>query len=748
MSRITHVGRTLNEISPELREVQRLSTEAPNVILIVLDDLGFADFGCYGSDIATPRIDEIAQQGLRYNRFHVTAVCSPTRACLLTGRNHHAVGMGILPDMPFGFPGYTGRIPQSAATLPRLLRDAGYSTFAVGKWHLTPRYEQNPSGPFDRWPLGLGFQRFYGFLSGATNQWTPNLVCDNGFIDSPQSPSGGYHLTEDLTNHAIRFIQDQQQNSPDMPFFLYFAPGAMHAPHQVARRWFEPYRGQFDYGWDVMRRQRFLRQVRSGIVPQTTVLTERPPWVLEWEGLSEKERNLYARQMEVYAGFLTHTDAQIGRIIDFLSTIDVMHNTLLIVLSDNGASAEGGPCGQLDTESRDVETMVQRLDDFGGTRSFNHYAWGWAWAGNTPFKLWKRYSWLGGVRVPLIIRWPKTISASASGQVRMQFCHAVDLMPTVLDAARINPPSVLDGVSQKPLAGVSLLDTFSSADCVAAARTQYFETTGSRSIYHDGWKATTDHIDNHIIAERQLMEGSDSFDSDRWALFHVEEDFSESRDLARDFPDRLRQMVELWWHEAGRNEVLPLMDGLLGANYLSAMEPPPHPGRRRYIYLPHGGPIVTPPLDGGFRFVAEVCFPRGLRPSGVLCAQGDRHGGWACYILDARLTMVFVFGERKCELASEAAISNLIGQHKIEVCYHPHAGGDGSAALRLDGRKLSAGLVRGNRHQVWRATSPGQGTLLIGRDNGTPVSDDYEPPFPFSGQIQRVVLELACYASS
>ncbi|HSS10704.1 MAG TPA: sulfatase-like hydrolase/transferase, partial [Acidimicrobiales bacterium] len=345
MPKRARIGRTLAESTPAFEPRPTPRAGAPNVVMIVLDDTGFAQLGSFGSDIATPNIDRLAAGGLRYNRFHVTSLCSPTRACLLTGRNHHAVGMGFLSDLPMGFPGYTGRIPKSAATLARVLRDAGYNTFAIGKWHLTPRWELSASGPFDRWPLGLGFERYYGFLAGDTNQWTPDLVSDNGFVDPPARPQDGYHLTEDLAERAIRFVLDQQHATPEKPFFLYFATGAMHAPHHVGKEWIERYRGHFDDGWEAWRRQTFARQQDLNVVPAGTSLTERPAWVQAWDSLPADERRLFARMMEVFAGFLTHTDAQIGRILDFLETIGALDNTLVILLSDNGTSAEGGPLG-------------------------------------------------------------------------------------------------------------------------------------------------------------------------------------------------------------------------------------------------------------------------------------------------------------------------------------------------------------------------------------------------------------------
>ncbi|MGE0304391.1 MAG: arylsulfatase, partial [Acidimicrobiia bacterium] len=474
--------------------------------MIVLDDVGFGQLGCFGAPIATPHIDRLADAGLRYNNFSVTAVCSATRACLLTGRNHHKVGMGALPNTPMNYPGYIGRLPRSAGTVARVLRDAGYNTMAVGKWHLTRQHEETAAGPFDRWPLGMGFERFYGILDGMTNQWTPELVHDNTVIEQPTTPQEGYHLTEDLATQAIRMVQDQQQAAPDKPFFLYFATAAGHSPHHVPASWVEPYRGTFDDGWEATRRETFARQLNLGVVPAGTTLVERPPWVQPWEEISQDERRLYARMMEVFAGFLTHTDAQIGRIIDFLTTLDVLDNTIVMLLSDNGAGGDGGPRGMIDFADRDsdIAERIAKIDDLGGFKTFNNYPWAWAWAGNSPFKLFKKYTWLGGVRVPLIVRWPGGIPRAEHGHIRGQFGHAVDLMPTILDAVGISAPEILDGVTQDSIDGASLLPTLSSSTAASPRTTQYYEMKGSRALYHDGWKVTTNHVSNEAI-ERALI---------------------------------------------------------------------------------------------------------------------------------------------------------------------------------------------------------------------------------------------------
>lgn len=725
------------------------SANGPNVVLIVLDDLGFADPACYGSEIATPHIDSLAQNGLHYNNFHVTAMCSSTRACLLTGRNHHAVGMGSLANAATDFPGYTGRIPRSAATAARLLRDAGYNTFAVGKWHLTPPHELTAAGPFERWPLGMGFERYYGFLNAWTNQWTPDLVCDNGFVDQTVAPDNGYHLTEDLASHAIRLVQDQRNAATDKPFFLYFATGAPHSPHQVTDKWVERYHHRFDDGWEALRKRTFLRQQKLGIVPPGTTLTERPPWVPPWETLSADERLVFARQMEIYAGFISHADAQIGRVSKAFVDMGLINDTLLILCSDNGASGGGGPYGFFNFSHRypsaNVPQMRERLDDLGGFAADNHYAWGWAWASNTPLRLWKCYSWLGGVRVPLVVHWPRSIPKDNLGEVRSQFCHAIDVMPTILDVCGIDTPETIDGVSQQPIDGKSFAPTFSDATSPSPRDTQYFEMKGSRAVYHAGWKATTDHIDGTQPADRDLITGSRNFDTDRWSLFHLDDDFSEARDLATLDPERLRQMTELWWHEAGRNRVLPLIDGWAGREVATAArQAPPHRVPRRYVWVPSGGPIVTPVLAAGFRITAHIEVPSDRDAvHGVVFAHGDWRGGWACYLIDGRVVVTFNTTNANGtldQIVTEDCLS--AGHHRLSLSYRPSEGHRASAELCIDDRVLE--------HRSVPFPLPGEfigsrfrPELRVGNDHGFAVCDDYKVPFPFSGRIHRLELQVA-----
>ena len=711
---------------------------APNVLVVVLDDTGFAQLGCFGSAISTPHLDRLATNGLRYNRFHVTALCSPTRACLLTGRNHHAVGMGYLTDIPTAHPGYSARIPRSAATLPRVLRDAGYNTMAVGKWHLVPGGERSHAGPFDRWPLGLGFERYYGFLQGDTNHWSPNLVRDNHYTDPPRGPDDGYHLTEDLADSAIRYVHDQQQAAPDRPFFLYLSLGAMHAPHHVAPEWVEPYHGRFDGGWERERASTFARQLELGVVPEGTVLSERPSWIDDWDALGPDERRVYARFQEVFAGFLTHTDAQIGRLLVSLDTVGALDDTLVMVVSDNGTSAEGGRTGTFNEHrfplglSDSTTQNLARLDEIGGVRSYNHYPWGWAWAGNTPLRLWKRYTWLGGIRTPLIVHWPRGFDAR--GDVRGQFVHAVDVMPTVLDACGIDAPTEVDGVTQQLVDGASFRSTFDDADAADPREVQYFEMLGSRAIYCDGWKATTDHVSKGVADEERLLEGSRDFDQDRWELFALGADFAEARDVAAQHPDVLARLQDVWQAEAERNQVFPLVDDLVG-RFTDLLESPNPPGSR-CVYRPQGGPVPDdsiPRLFGGFRLTATVDVPHD--PAGILCALGDWTNGFAFYVREGRLVFALNRAGDLRVVRGRAQVHE--GVHDL-VCQFG-AAPEPAMTLLHDDEVVASVALDVSMPLAWQH---GGTALTLGYDRGLPVCDEYAVPFGWNGELHEVVIEV------
>lgn len=707
---------------------------APNVLVVVLDDVGFAQLGCFGSTIATPHLDRLAEQGLRYNRFHVTAVCSASRAAVLTGRNHHAVGMGVTEEAALGFPGYTGRIPQSAAMLARILRDGGYNTMSVGKWHLAPKMDYSAAGPFRHWPVAMGFEKYYGFLGAETSQWAPELVRDNTHVEPPATPEEGYHLTEDLIDESIRMIQDQQQAEARKPFFMYLAPGAAHAPHQVTEEWIEPYRGQFDEGWEAWRERLFARQVEAGIVPEGTVLTPRPEWVPDWTTLSDDERRLYARYMEVFAGFLTHTDHQLGRLFTWLEDRGIADNTLIMVLSDNGASAEAGPHGTLNEAAgwlghqEDVAAAIERIDDIGTHDAYNHYPFGWAWAGNTPLQLWKRYSWLGGVRTPLILNWGDRVQTP--GAIREQFSHAVDLFSTVLDAAGIAVPDQVDGVTQQSVDGVSMLPSIDAPDAAEHRRLQYFEMMGSRGLYCDGWKAVTNYVANQF-GERDVLPGSHDFWTDQWLLFNLTDDFAEAVDVAADHPDVVRRLEEMWWAEAGRNQVLPLFEFPESMAY---MHPGAYPAPQRVRFTPGGSQVhdsQLPPTFGGFEVRALVDVPD-AGAEGIITAIGDRHGGWGWYLLEGRPVATFAMFDGPVRLAGEAPLAP--GRHELSLQYVP--GLEPRVVLVVDGVEVDAAPLPGLFFFPNLSTA-GIG-MFVGRDRGLALDHDYTPPFAFTGDLIEV----------
>lgn len=735
---------------------ERPRSQRPNVVVVVLDDVGFAQLGAFGAEIHTPNIDALAAGGLSYNRFHVTSICSSSRAALLTGRNHHAVGMGSVADVAHDAPGYTSRIPKSAACLPRILGDAGYHTIAIGKWHLTPNGERGQAGPYRQWPLGVGFDRYYGFLRADTNQWTPNLTCDNHAVDPPRRPDEGYHLTEDLADRAISYVLAQQHDGPERPFFLYFAPGAMHAPHHVTQEWVAPYAGAFDDGWSRMRDRIFDRQLAQGIVPAGAVLPEQPSWVPDWDDLDPDRRRLYARMHEVYAGFLTHTDAQIGRLLSLLDEIDELDNTIVIVTSDNGASAEGGVDGAVNEHNftmrlaEDPAANLAALDEWGGRRGYYHYAWGWAWAGNTPLRLWKRYAWLGGTRTPMVVHWPDGITAK--GEVRSQFCHIVDLMPTLLDVCGVEPPDAVDGIDQQPIDGASLTATFDAPEAPAPRSQQYFEMMGSRSIISGSWKATTDHVMELLLDEARLLTGSRDYATDTWQLFDLDRDFAECVDVARHHPEVVERLRDEWFAEAERNHVFPLLGGWdpriegiatsTGIAPVAAANDVP-----RLRLLRPGGPPITdeilPNFVGGGLVVANVTCPDGA-PDGVLCAIGDWTQGWAMFVADRYLHFCF----------------NIAGVDSIVRAHTPVPGGHVRLGARLDKRRgvgLDITLLHDDT-EVGTGSTPydspagmlqvGGAGLCLGYDRGFPVSTRYAVPATFNGEIHFVTVSATSALAS
>jgi arylsulfatase len=698
--------------------------------MVVLDDVGFAQFGCYGSDLATPTIDRLAAAGLRSTGFHTTALCSPSRACLLTGRNHHAVGMRAVSNWNTGFPHMRGGITPRAATVAQLLGAAGYATYAAGKWHLAPMEECSAAGPHANWPLQKGFDRFYGFLQGETDQYHPELTADNGHVDPPAGPAEGYHLSEDIVDRSMGWIGDLTAVRPDRPFFLYLAFGAMHAPHQAPARYLERWKGRFDEGYDVVRRRWFERQLATGVVPEGTTLAPPNPGVPAWDDLSGAQQRFAARLMEAFAAMLEHTDEQLGRLVAFLERRRLLDDTLLLVLSDNGASREGGPFGVFDEFSffnghwEDVDDIVaNRLDDIGGPHSHSNYPWGWAQAGNSPLRWYKQNTYGGGVRDPLVVHWPGRVADP--GGIRPQFCHAVDVATTVLDACGVPCPDEFAGQAQLPMVGASLLPMFGDPSAPPARGVQYFEQMGHRGIWLDGWKATTYH------------EAGAPFDDDEWSLFRLDSDFSECHDLAAEHPDKLRQLIDAWWVEAGANGVLPLDDRtieLFGA--------PPRPGSPHavggtYEYVPpmsHVPADAAPQLGGrAWTIIAEVEVPDGSAAEGVLYARGSHNVGHTFFARAGELH--FDYNALGTHHRAHAPLVLAPGRHRLEARFD-RVGPGGVLTIAADGDDLASVEVP----RIVRML--GSTGLDIGRDALSPVVDDYEPPFPFTGTIERVTFQV------
>jgi len=749
------IGRDWRDSEPWWPEPVRPPDGAPNVVLVVLDDVGFAQLGCYGSDLETPTLDRLAAEGLRYTNFHTTALCSPTRACLMTGRNHHAVGMGRITDLARGFPGYSGRIPKSCGFVSEILRDRGYATYQVGKWHLTPENEAHLAAPRTRWPLGRGFERFYGFFGGETHQFSPALVHDNHFAEAPTSSGEEgpeYHLSEDLADHAIEFLNDLRSVDGTKPFFLNFWTGACHSPHQAPPAWIERFRGRFDQGWDTWRDETFARQQQMGIVPEGTELSPRPPWVPPWDSLDADEQKLAARFMECFAAFLAHADAQIGRVIAFLEELGELDDTLIVAVSDNGASSEGGAHGSINDmrlwnqHPAKVGEMVARIDELGGPTVHNNYPWGWTMAGNTPLRRWKRETHEGGIADPGIFRLPRNVagaagrdlSAARRGEMRRQFVHAIDIVPTILDVVGIEAPRTIDGVEQQELDGKSIVATFDDPDAPTRT-TQYFEMLGSRAIHHEGWKAVT-----FKPMGRMYSEDDDPdlpFDDDVWELYHVDEDFSECHDVAAEHPDKLQELIDVWWREAERNQVLPLDN----RPYIAIMEPGPTGilERDRYVYHPGGGRVaeeVAANTKGrSHTIVADVEIP-GEGAEGVLLAMGSRLGGYTLFVDDGRLQYVHNYLGRDEHHVSS---SSTIPSGSCELGFRFEAEGmfkGGVASLTVNGEAVAKAEIPRYTPVRFSITDAG---LTCGQDAGSAVTDRYRGPFPFTGTLHRVVVTVA-----
>ena len=735
---------------------------APNVLYIVLDDVGFSAMSAYGGPIETPNIDRVADRGVRYTQWHTTALCSPTRSCLLTGRNHTRNSMACITEAAIGFPNASGTIPPANGMLSEILGERGWNTYMVGKWHLCPDDEMNVASTRRNWPSGRGFERSYGFLGAETNQWYPELFYDNHPTEQPTGPEEGYHFSVDITDKALEFIRDAKSIAPEKPFFLYYAPGAAHAPHHAPKEWADRYKGRFDMGYEAIRETTLARQKDLGIVPPDTELPPLNPIgttetrtgpdglpfpamdeTRPWDSLSDAEKRLFSRMAEVYAGFLSHADSQIGRLLDYLEDLEELDNTIVVVVSDNGASGEGGPHGSVNEMKfvngvpDDIEENLRYLDDLGGPLTYNHYPNGWAMAFNTPFKMWKRYEFNGGTSDPCIISLP---GATAKGELRTQYHHAVDIVPTILDALGVDAPDELKGHEQSPFDGVSMRYSVDDASAPTTHHTQFYAMLGSRAVWHDGWKAVTNH---------PTLSGWGHFNDDEWELYHTDIDRSELHNLADDEPAKLRELVNLWFSEAGRNNAFPLDDR-------SAMEivMTPRPllsaPRDRYTYYPNSAEVPesqSVSIRGRSFVIGALVDLSEPGAEGVLFAQGSRFGGHALYVKDNRLHYVNnVVGLREQLIRATEDLPT--GEDLILSASFEMDGTDDhhmpTGMLTLFHNDTPVGSMRIST-QPGKFSLAGEG-LTVGRDSGAPVTSDYpgREPWAFTGgTLHRVAVDVS-----
>jgi arylsulfatase len=718
--------------------------KAPNVVIVLIDDQGFGQSSAFGGPIQEPTVERLASQGLKYNRFHTTALCSPTRVALLTGRNHHLNNAGAIMELATGFPGNTGTRPNSVAPLAEMLRLNGYSTAAFGKYHETAPWEVSVSGPFDRWPTQSGFDKFYGFIGGETNQWAPAVYDGTVRIETPEDPN--YHFTTDMTNQAIKWVSAQQALTPDKPFYMYFATGATHAPHHAPKSFIEKYKGKFDQGWDKLREETLARQKAMGVVPQDAKLTPRPAEIPAWDAQTPDQKKLFARQMETFAGFAEHTDREVGRLVEALAEMGELDNTLFIyVVGDNGASAEGGPEGAynemmaLNGIIGKASQMMNHIDDWGSPNTFPHYAIGWAHAGNTPFQWTKQVaSHFGGTRNGMVVHWPAGIKAK--GEVRSQFTHVTDIAPTVMEAAGLPFPTMVNGTKQTPFSGVSFGFSFDDAKAADRHTTQYFEMFGNRGIYHDGWVACTRHSIPWLIVPLPPLR------NDVWELYNVNEDFSQANNLAASNPEKLKELQALFVTEATRNRVFPI-DDRRSERFNAAIA-----GRSDLM-----GTRTSLTLFDGMTGIAENAFINvknrsytieadvelgNAKTNGVIISQAGRFGGWSLYMKDGKVKHEYnFFGLEKTNISSAKPLS--AGRHVIKyefIVDAPKPASGGACILYVDGEKVAAGKIP----QTQPFAFSGDEGVDVGVDNETNVSNDYrERHNSFTGAIKKVTIDIS-----
>ncbi|MFE3452869.1 arylsulfatase [Nonomuraea sp. NPDC059194] len=729
------------------RSPLRPPVNAPNVVIVLIDDMGFGGSSSFGGPCEMPAAERLASGGLKYTRFHTTALCSPTRQALLTGRNHHSVGMGAITEMATSAPGYTGIRPNSVATIAQILKYNGYNTAAFGKMHQTPTWETSPSGPFDRWPVGDGFEKFYGFLGGETNQWEPTLFDGTTPVRPPRTPEQGYHLSEDLVDQMIAWIRAQRSLTPDKPFFVYLSFGATHAPHHVAPAWREPYLGRFDGGWDALRDRTLARQKELGVVPQEAELSPWPSLAPHWDQLSDLQKRVAAALMENFAGFATHTDHQVGRLVDALAEMGALDDTLLFYeLGDNGASAEGGLDGTtnelftLNGLQDTVESVAAELDKLGGPESYPHYPYGWALAMDTPYQWTKQVaSHYGGTRNGLIVHWPAGIEEG--GGIRHQWHHVIDVVPTILEVAGLPEPYSVDGVAQRPIEGVSMRYSFADADADERHTTQYFEMFGNRGIYHLGWTAVT----RHRIPWQTGAQQMPAFDEDVWELYDTTTDWTQSRDLAAREPERLARLKEQFLIEAAKYQVFPLDDRAAERTNPDVAGRPDLLGDRTSMTLYDGmrqllENTVPNIKNKSHSITAEIDVPDG-GGHGVIVVQGGRFGGWALYLHEGRLTYCYNYlGKERYVLRAPEPLT--AGRHVVRYEFSYDGGGvglGGTGLLTVDDVKVIDGRIDKTVPHIFSADE----TLDVGVDTASPVSEDYaEGDNAFTGAIGYVRIDI------
>ncbi len=744
------ISRTAAESTPDFPKPFAAAKGAPNVLLIMTDDVGFAASSTFGGAIPTPTLDKLAKAGLRYNTFHTTALCSPTRAALLTGRNHHTNATGVITEMGTGYPGYNSLMPKSSGSLGEILKQNGYNTAWFGKNHNVPDWQTSQAGPFDLWPTALGFERFYGFIGGDTDQWHPAIYDGTNPVEAPNDPN--YHFDADLADHAITWIRQQNSLAPDKPFFAYYTPGLTHAPHHAPKEWIAKFKGKFDMGWDTLREQTLARQIQLGVVPAGTKLTPRPEAIPSWESRSADEKKLYSHMMEVYAGSLAFVDYNIGRVIAAVEETGEMDDTLIVYIQgDNGASGEGtlqGLANEVGVAANGVEEtlpyLLSIMDELGGPLTYNHYPVGWAHAMDTPFQWTKQVaSHFGGTRNDLVISWPNRIKRT--GEVRSQFSSVIDVVPTILEAAAVKEPTMINGVKQTPIEGFSMVYTFDDAKAPTHHKSQYFELMGNRGIYQDGWMANTSPL-KLPWAPPAIGKATPNPDDFQWELYHVAEDFSQASNLAAKNPAKLKELQAAFELEAQKYNVYPL-DSSLAERADVRLRPSLTRGRTSFTYypgtvrVPEGAAPDTKNKD--YTVTAEVEIPEG-GAEGVLVTQGGRFGGWGLLVLDGKPEFAYAFSnqpQHKYRVASNAKLSP--GKHtiKFESRYAgPGMGKGAMGTLSVDGTQVAQGKI--DRTVPLRFSL--DETMDVGEDMGTPVIEDYlaKMPFKFTGDLKKVVIEL------